>query len=78
MRARAHSVCAIRQQSVLMVGFVQKKYETKLHNERDATLRLKGENGIMQKKFKALTKDIEDLKDNIGVRRTLMAFDPCI
>lgn len=41
------------------------KYDFKLHQERDATLRLKGENGIMRKKFSALQKDIEDQKENI-------------
>jgi WD40 repeat protein len=39
--------------------------DSKLHAEKDATLRLKGENGIMKKKFSALQKDIEDQKDNI-------------
>lgn len=33
--------------------------------ERDASLRLKGENGIMRKKFMALQKDIESQKDEI-------------
>lgn len=37
----------------------------KLDSERDATLRLKGENGIMKKKFSALEKDIEDQEENI-------------
>lgn len=44
---------------------LKNKYDTKLHAERDATLRLKGENGIMNKKFSALKKDIEDQKENI-------------
>ena len=36
-----------------------------LHSERDATLRLKGENGIMKKKFSALIKDIEEQKETL-------------
>ena len=35
---------------------LKEKYDKKLHTERDATLRLKGENGIMKKKFSALQK----------------------
>lgn len=31
----------------------------------EATLRLKGENGIMKKKFSALKKDIEDQKEEL-------------
>lgn len=33
--------------------------------EREASLRLKGENGIMRKKFNALQKDIEAQKEEI-------------
>jgi len=47
------------------IEHLKDKYDTKLHHERDATLRLKGENGIMKKKFSALEKDIEDQKENI-------------
>ena len=45
---------------------LKEKYETKLASEREAALRLKGENGIMRKKFTALQKDIEDQKDEIN------------
>ena len=44
---------------------LKEKYEAKLSTEREAALRLKGENGIMRKKFTALQKDIEDQKDTI-------------
>ncbi|KAJ0409484.1 hypothetical protein P43SY_002374 [Pythium insidiosum] len=44
---------------------LKKRYEDKLHAEREATLRFKGENGIMKKKFSALQKDIEDQRDQI-------------
>ena len=47
------------------VELLKEKYDAKLATERDATLRLKGENGIMRKKFKALQKDIDDQTDNI-------------
>lgn len=46
---------------------LRKRYEDKLHAEREATLRFKGENGIMKKKFLALQKDIEDQRDQIKV-----------
>lgn len=45
---------------------LKEKYEAKLATEREAALRLKGENGIMRKKFTALQKDIEDQKDEIN------------
>ena len=45
---------------------LKEKYEAKLATEREAALRLKGENGIMRKKFTALQKDIEDQKDDIS------------
>lgn len=40
------------------------RFENQLTAEREATLRYKGENGIMKKKFTVLTKDIEDQKVN--------------
>ena len=45
---------------------LKEKYEAKLTTEREAALRLKGDNGIMRKKFTALQKDIEDQKDEIS------------
>ena len=44
---------------------LKSKYETKLNNEREASLRFKGENGIMKKKFSALSKDIEVQREDI-------------
>ena len=44
----------------------KEKYEAKLLAEKDTSLRLKGENGIMRRKFTALQKDIEDQKDEIN------------
>lgn len=41
------------------------KYEKKLRVEKDEGARLKGENGIMRKKFNTLNKDIEDNKNEI-------------
>lgn len=41
------------------------KYEKKLRVEKDECARLKGENGIMRKKFNTLNKDIEDNKGEI-------------
>eukprot|EP00899_Mesostigma_viride_P000129 jgi/Mesvir1/10116/Mv16834-RA.2 len=44
---------------------LKEKYEQKLAQEREQGLRLKGENGIMKKKFHALQKDIDDQKEEI-------------
>ena len=41
------------------------RYEKKLRSEREEGARLKGENGIMRKKFNTLNKDIEDNKAEI-------------
>lgn len=41
------------------------KYEKKLRIEKDECARLKGENGIMRKKFNTLNKDIDDNKGEI-------------
>ncbi|KAJ3085124.1 Cilia- and flagella-associated protein 57 [Quaeritorhiza haematococci] len=41
------------------------KYEKKLRAEREEGARLKGENGIMRKKFNSLSKDIDDNKSEI-------------
>jgi len=47
------------------IADMTKEYQKKLEAERDATLRFKGENGIMKKRFTALVKDIEDQKEEI-------------
>jgi predicted nucleic acid-binding Zn-ribbon protein len=41
------------------------KYEKKMRIEKDECARLKGENGIMRKKFNTLNKDIDDNKGEI-------------
>lgn len=43
------------------IELLLQRYRGRLEQERDVTLRLKGENGIIQKKFKALQRDLEDL-----------------
>ena len=45
---------------------IKEKYENRLQNERDSFLRLKGENGIMRKKFNTLQKDIHDKNEEIN------------
>jgi WD40 repeat protein len=55
----------IEEDADMEVVEVKEKNEAKLNAEREATLRLKGENGIMKKKFSALQKDIEDQKEEI-------------
>eukprot|EP00240_Pyramimonas_obovata_P000064 CAMPEP_0118921440 /NCGR_PEP_ID=MMETSP1169-20130426/720_1 /TAXON_ID=36882 /ORGANISM="Pyramimonas obovata, Strain CCMP722" /LENGTH=1196 /DNA_ID=CAMNT_0006862159 /DNA_START=210 /DNA_END=3800 /DNA_ORIENTATION=+ len=47
------------------IDALKKQYEAKLTQEREVGLRLKGENGIMKKKFNALQKDIDDQKEEI-------------
>eukprot|EP00744_Colponema_vietnamica_P001225 GILI01002055.1.p1 GENE.GILI01002055.1~~GILI01002055.1.p1 ORF type:complete len:1251 (-),score=376.19 GILI01002055.1:222-3974(-) len=44
---------------------LKEKYDQKLSAERDQLLRIKGEHGIMRKKFMALGKDIEDKKEEL-------------
>jgi WD40 repeat protein len=44
---------------------MRRKYEDKLAQSRETTLKYKGENGIMKKKSVLLQRDIEDQKDEI-------------
>lgn len=41
------------------------KFEQRLRNEQETNQKLKGETGIMRKKFTSLQKEIEDYKDEI-------------
>ncbi|CAM9100917.1 unnamed protein product [Ectocarpus sp. 6 AP-2014] len=45
--------------------YVKTKFMAKLAAEKEATLRLKGENGIMKKKFSRLSKQVEDQKEDM-------------
>ena len=54
------------------IELLKAKNETKLNAEREATLRYKGENGIMNKKFTQLEKDIEQVR---GLRFVLQLVD---
>ena len=51
--------------SDLEIEKLKRKYEAKLDLERDMTLRLNGENGIMKKRFAALNKDIHDQAEEL-------------
>lgn len=51
-----------------MLPLSRNRFESQLSAEREATLRYKGENGIMKKKFTVLTKDIEDQKVGCSVQ----------
>ena len=42
------------------------RYEKKVKSEREEAARLKGENGIMRKKFNTLNKDIEENKSEMA------------
>ncbi|MBN3302205.1 CFA57 protein, partial [Amia calva] len=46
------------------------KYEKRLRNEKEANLRLKGETGIMRKKFGSLQKEIDDRNLDIDKLKT--------
>ena len=46
---------------------VRKMYQERVDAERDASLKYKGENGIMRKKFSAVQQDIEASKDAVKV-----------
>jgi cilia- and flagella-associated protein 57 len=48
---------------------MREKYGGQLAEEREATLKYKGENGIMNKKSTVLLKEIDDQKDEIKVPR---------
>lgn len=43
------------------------RYETQLAQEKDILLKIKGENGIMKKKFIELQKDIEVQREEIKI-----------
>jgi hypothetical protein len=55
----------LEQDIDLEIEQLKANYDSKLNQEREATLRYKGENGIMKKKFSALQKDIEDQREEI-------------
>lgn len=46
---------------------VRQRFEAKLAAEKKTTLLLKGENGIMRKKYAQLSKSIADQRDEIKV-----------
>ena len=56
----------IEEDAEFEVEDLKMKYEGKLAAERKATLRLRGENGFMKKKFDAMTKDVNDQKEEIA------------
>ncbi|XP_059110839.1 LOW QUALITY PROTEIN: cilia- and flagella-associated protein 57 [Peromyscus eremicus] len=46
---------------------IKTKYERKLRDEKESNLRLKGETGIMRKKFSSLQKEIEERTNDIEI-----------
>ncbi|KAF6344214.1 cilia and flagella associated protein 57 [Rhinolophus ferrumequinum] len=46
---------------------IKTKYEKKLRDEKESNLRLKGETGIMRKKFSGLQKEIEERANDIEI-----------
>ena len=55
----------IEEDADFEIEHVKVRYDKKLAEERTSTLRLKGENGIMKKKFTSLQNDIEGQKETI-------------
>ncbi|XP_013398082.1 cilia- and flagella-associated protein 57 [Lingula anatina] len=49
---------------------IKNRYERLLRDEKESNLRLKGESGIMKKKFTSLQKEIEDHKEEIKKNHT--------
>ncbi|XP_060062057.1 cilia- and flagella-associated protein 57 isoform X2 [Erinaceus europaeus] len=48
---------------------IKTKYEKKLRDEKESNLRLKGETGIMRKKFSSLQKEIEERTNDIEMMK---------
>lgn len=71
-------VSPCNQEAVLFTNYFlyhRNRFENQLTAEREATLRYKGENGIMKKKFTVLTKDIEDQKVNLPLPKRGRLFE---
>ena len=56
----------LEEDADLEIDELKEKYELRLKEQRDVTLRLKGENGIMKKKFTTMQKSIAEQKDEIA------------
>jgi cilia- and flagella-associated protein 57 len=60
-----HMQRLIEEDADIEVDALQESYETRLKQEREATLRLKFENGIKRRTFTSLNKDVEDQKEEV-------------
>ncbi|XP_036858184.2 cilia- and flagella-associated protein 57 isoform X2 [Manis javanica] len=49
---------------------IKTKYEKKLQDEKESNLRLKGETGIMRKKFSSLQKEIEERANDVEILKS--------
>ncbi|GMH89255.1 hypothetical protein TL16_g11401 [Triparma laevis f. inornata] len=56
----------VEEDAEFEVEELKSKYEGKLNAERKATLRLRGENGFMKKKYDAMIKDVSDQREEIN------------
>ena len=56
----------LEEDADLEIDELKEKYELRLKEQRDVSLRLKGENGIMKKKFTTMQKSIAEQKDEIA------------
>ncbi|KAK2490259.1 hypothetical protein MC885_004273, partial [Smutsia gigantea] len=55
----------IEEDEDLEIQDIKTKYEKKLREEKESNLRLKGETGIMRKKFSSLQKEIEERANDV-------------
>ena len=60
-----HIICHSSSCSARTLAMTPCRYDVKLGTERETGLRLKGECGILKKKFKVLEKEIEEHKEDV-------------
>ena len=56
----------LEEDADLEIDELKEKYELRLKEQRDVSLRLKGKSGIMKKKFTTMQKSIAEQKDEIA------------
>jgi chromosome segregation ATPase len=66
LRAFEETKTQLEEDADREIDKLKEKYEAMLRVEHDIGLRLKGENGIMRKKFNALKRDIKSQEDDIA------------
>jgi len=51
---------------IIIIIILKERYESELRSERENALRLKGENGILRKKWSAMQKDVDEGKEEVS------------